>query len=98
MGNKIFGCDDCLDVCPFNLRAEPTGEPAFQPTPLTLAPRLDDLSRLDDAAFATWFQHSPIKRSKHAGLQRNVDIARRNQPSPVGAGAPFLPETERSRV
>jgi epoxyqueuosine reductase len=89
MGNKIFGCDDCLDVCPFNLRAEPTGEPAFQPTPLALAPHLDHLAGMNEATFATWFQHSPIKRSKHAGLQRNVDIARRNQPSPVGASAPF---------
>ena len=40
MGNRIFGCDDCLDVCPFNLRADATSEPAFAPTPLTLAPSL----------------------------------------------------------
>jgi len=78
MGNKIFGCDDCLDVCPFNLRAEPTQEPAFQPTALTIAPRLDDLSNMGETAFANRFQQSPLKRAKHGGLLRNVAIARRN--------------------
>ena len=79
MGNKIFGCDDCLDVCPFNLRAEPTAEEAFQPTPLTLAPRLEALSAMDDAAFSAQFRHSPVKRTKLSGLLRNVAIAQRNQ-------------------
>lgn len=79
MGNKIFGCDDCLDVCPFNLRAEPTAEPAFQPTPLTIAPRLEALSGMDEAAFAAQFRHSPVKRAKLTGFLRNVAIAQRNQ-------------------
>ena len=79
MGNKIFGCDDCLDVCPFNLRAEPTAEPAFQPTPLTIAPRLEALSGMDEAAFAAQFRQSPIKRAKLTGFLRNVAIAQRNQ-------------------
>jgi epoxyqueuosine reductase len=79
MGNKIFGCDDCLDICPFNLRAEPTQEPAFQPTVLALAPHLDTLSRMDEGTFATLFHQSPIQRAKHAGLLRNVALAQRNQ-------------------
>lgn len=79
MGNKIFGCDDCLDVCPFNLRAEPTDEPAFQPTALTIAPRLEELSRMEEPAFTAEFQQSPIKRPKLAGFLRNVAIALRNQ-------------------
>lgn len=79
LGNKLFGCDDCLDVCPFNLRAEPTQEPAFQPTPLALAPSLDTLSHMDEATFSTVFQQSPIRRAKHAGLLRNVAMAQRNQ-------------------
>ncbi len=79
LGNRIFGCDDCLDVCPFNLRAEPTQEPAFQPTPLVLAPSLDTLSRMDEPTFSTVFQQSPIRRAKHAGLLRNVAMAQRNQ-------------------
>ncbi|MDK2745188.1 MAG: tRNA epoxyqueuosine(34) reductase QueG [Nitrospira sp.] len=78
MGNKIFGCDDCLDVCPFNLRAEPTQESAFQPSSVTLAPTLNELSSMDESTFATVFQHSPIRRAKHQGLRRNVAIAQHN--------------------
>lgn len=79
MGNHIFGCDDCLDVCPFNLRADPTTEPAFQPSSLTLAPDLEKLSTMDESSFAVLFQQSPIKRPKLAGFQRNLAIARNNQ-------------------
>jgi epoxyqueuosine reductase len=78
MGNHIFGCDDCLDVCPFNLRAEPTSEQAFQPSPGALAPRLEELARLDEEAFRHRFGESPVRRAKLAGLRRNVEIARRN--------------------
>lgn len=78
-GNHIFGCDDCLDVCPFNLRAGFTREPAFRPSPLTLAPSLEKLARMDEATFRSSFQHSPVRRTKLAGLQRNVAIARTNQ-------------------
>lgn len=78
MGNKIFGCDDCLDVCPFNLRAEPTDEPAFQPMPLALSPNLDTLSGLEESTFSSLFQQSPLRRAKLDGLRRNVAIARQN--------------------
>jgi epoxyqueuosine reductase len=78
MGNKIFGCDDCLDVCPFNLRAEPTQERAFQPSTLTLSPHLRELSNLDEPTFTAVFQRSPIRRAKHRGFLRNVAIAQRN--------------------
>ena len=83
MGNKIFGCDDCLDVCPFNLRAEPTHETTFQPSPVTLAPSLDELSRLDELTFTTLFQQSPIRRAKIHGFQRNIAIAQHNKPRPT---------------
>jgi epoxyqueuosine reductase len=79
MGNKIFGCDDCLDVCPFNLRAEPTRESAFQPSALTLAPQLDSLVRMSEEDFSREFQHSPIRRAKPNGFRRNVAIAQHNQ-------------------
>lgn len=79
MGNHIFGCDDCLDICPFNLRGEATTEAAFLPSPTTLAPRLDELAALDEATFAGRFQSSPIRRAKLPGLQRNIAIARSNQ-------------------
>ncbi len=78
MGNKIFGCDDCLDVCPFNLQAEPTQENAFQPSNWSLSPDLDELSKLDEMTFATVFRQSPIRRAKLHGLHRNVTIAQRN--------------------
>ncbi|HSA85690.1 MAG TPA: tRNA epoxyqueuosine(34) reductase QueG [Nitrospira sp.] len=78
MGNKIFGCDDCLDVCPFNLRTEPTQEDTFQPSPWSLSPNLNEFSKLDEATFATAFRQSPIRRTKLQGLHRSVAIAQRN--------------------
>ncbi len=81
MGNKIFGCDDCLDVCPFNLRSEPTREETFQPSSVTLSPHLKTLSELDELTFSSWFRQSPIRRAKLHGLHRNVAIAQRNMDS-----------------
>jgi len=78
MGNRIFGCDDCLDVCPFNLRADATSEPAFTPTPLTIAPNLHALAQITEESFSTSFRESPIKRTKRSGLLRNVGIAQEN--------------------
>ena len=78
MGNRIFGCDDCLDVCPFNLQAGPTTDSAFRPSPTALAPRLEDLAGLDEGAFAERFRQSPIRRATLRGLQRNVAIAQEN--------------------
>jgi len=78
MGNRIFGCDDCLDICPFNLRGESTSEPAFTPTPPTLAPRLDELEKMEEQAFVETFHESSIRRAKWQGLARNVAIAQAN--------------------
>ncbi len=79
LGNRIFGCDDCLDVCPYNVNASPTAEPAFQPVPLSLAADLEQLAGMDDRSFASIFRESPVKRTKHAGLLRNVRLARLNE-------------------
>ncbi|MFM8540686.1 MAG: tRNA epoxyqueuosine(34) reductase QueG [Nitrospira sp.] len=78
LGNRIFGCDDCLDICPYNVHATPTDEPAFQPTPGTLAPRLERLATMTKDEFSTTFRLSPISRSKHAGFLRNIRLAIKN--------------------
>jgi epoxyqueuosine reductase len=79
MGNRIFGCDDCLDVCPFNLRATATADPAFQPTTTTLGPRLAELAQISEDDFTTRFRDSPIRRARHEGFLRNVRLALKNQ-------------------
>ena len=84
MGNHIFGCDDCLDVCPFNLRSDATSEPAFSPTPVTLAPSLQSLAQISEESFAATFKGSPIKRAKRSGLLRNVGIAQENHARQTG--------------
>lgn len=82
MGNRIFGCDDCLDICPFNVNAQPTAEPGFQPSAWTLHPRLSELSALTQEEFSTMTKRSPIRRSKYEGFQRNIEIAFNNQTPP----------------
>jgi epoxyqueuosine reductase len=76
MSNHLFGCDICQDVCPWNRRAPVTGEPAFEPA--EFAPPLDEIARLGEEEFRERFRHSPLRRTRHAGLKRNVAIALRN--------------------
>jgi epoxyqueuosine reductase len=88
MGNRIFGCDICQEVCPWNRRfARPTVEPAFQPQSDGMAPRLRDLIALDDEGFRRRFRHSPVKRARRAGLLRNVVVALGNWGDPAAAPA-----------
>ena len=75
MGNRIYGCDDCLAVCPWNKFAIPTGEAAFLPKAEPAAPRLADLARLDDRAFRQFFAGSPVKRSGRDRMIRNALVA-----------------------
>ncbi len=84
IGNRIFGCDDCLDVCPYNMNATPTDEEAFQPSALTLAPRLSEMVAMNESDFGSTFRRSPIFRAKHAGFLENVRTAIRNlKPQPL---------------
>lgn len=75
MGNRIYGCDDCLAVCPWNKFAQPTNEAAFLPRAELTAPRLTDLLELDDTGFRKVFAGSPIKRIGRDRFIRNVLIA-----------------------
>ncbi|MEO5810413.1 MAG: tRNA epoxyqueuosine(34) reductase QueG, partial [Sphingomicrobium sp.] len=79
IGNRIYGCDDCLAVCPWNRFAEAAeANRAFLPRAELAAPRLGDLLALDDAGFRTMFAGSPIKRIGVARLIRNCLIAAGN--------------------
>ena len=75
MGNRIYGCDDCLAVCPWNKFAVSAREAKLKPRPETTLPALEDLVRLDDAAFREVFSGSPVKRTGRARFIRNVAIA-----------------------
>ena len=75
IGNRIYGCDDCLAVCPWNKFATPTREEEFVPRSGLKVPELRDLAALDDAAFRKKFSKSPIKRIGRARFIRNVLIA-----------------------
>lgn len=75
MGNRIYGCDDCLAVCPWNKFAAKTREASFLPRPGTDLPDLEMLSALDDQGFRALYSGSPIKRIGRARFVRNVLIA-----------------------
>jgi epoxyqueuosine reductase len=75
IGNRIYGCDDCLAVCPWNKFAQRTRDPELLPRAELAAPRLADLARLDDASFRQVFSGSPIKRIGRDRFLRNVLIA-----------------------
>ncbi|MFO1024584.1 MAG: tRNA epoxyqueuosine(34) reductase QueG [Acetobacteraceae bacterium] len=82
MGNRIYGCDDCLAVCPWNRFATPTThQPLIARDDLT-APRLAWLAGLDDAAFRNLFSGSPVKRIGRNRFVRNVLIAIGNAAQP----------------
>ncbi len=87
MGNRIYGCDDCLAVCPWNKFARQTEEPAFLPRAELAAPRLADLAALDDAGFRAVFRKSAVKRIGRDRFVRNVLIAIGNSGNPELAGA-----------
>ena len=84
IGNRIYGCDDCLAVCPWNkFAASAAANMAFHPRAELTAPALADLLALDDAGFRQVFSGSPIKRIGRGRMVRNAAIAAGNSGSPA---------------
>lgn len=75
IGDRIYGCDTCLDVCPWNRFAAIARETAFAARPATAAMQLRDYLALTEEQFRALFRNSPIKRIKRRGLLRNVCVA-----------------------
>lgn len=87
LGNRIYGCDDCLAVCPWNKFADTAHTMrAFLPRAELAAPRLGELLALDDAAFRKLFSGSPIKRIGRNRFVRNCLYAAGNSADPALAG------------
>ena len=78
IGNRVYGCDDCLAVCPWNKWAQRAGEAKLRPRHDLLAPRLADWLTLDDAGFRSLFSGSPVKRIGRTRFMRNLLIAAGN--------------------
>lgn len=75
IGDRIYGCDACLEVCPWNRFAAESRETSFALRPATAAMKLRDFLALDDEYFREMFRGSPIKRIKRRGFLRNVCVA-----------------------
>ncbi|HET6882745.1 MAG TPA: tRNA epoxyqueuosine(34) reductase QueG [Pirellulales bacterium] len=87
VGDWLFGCDACQDVCPWNHRSPLAPEPAFQPAADANPMELAGLFALDDEAFRRRFRHTPLWRSKRRGLLRNAAIVLGNQRLPAAVPA-----------
>ena len=83
MGNRIYGCDDCLAVCPWNRFAQATQHAKLQAREDLAAPQLAALAGLDDAGFRALFSGSPVKRIGRDRFVRNVAIAIGNSGDPA---------------
>jgi epoxyqueuosine reductase len=78
IGQNVFGCDICQDVCPWNRKAPMTTAPEFEPRPELVNPALEWLAEMSAEKFREVFRGSPVRRTKRAGLRRNVAIAMGN--------------------
>ncbi len=83
MGNRVYGCDDCLAVCPWNKFAKMAREMRFRPREAAHNPPLAELLQLDDAQFRARFRGSPIKRIGRDRFVRNVLVAAGNSGNPA---------------
>ncbi|RFM26537.1 tRNA epoxyqueuosine(34) reductase QueG [Deminuibacter soli] len=74
--NWFFGCDVCQDVCPWNRFSKPNTEPAFTPLPEILNFSTREWQEMTEESFRAIFKHSPLKRSKYAGIRRNLKFVK----------------------
>jgi epoxyqueuosine reductase len=87
IGNHIFGCDICQEICPYNAKAPTSSEPAFAPRAGLYAPQLISFLALDEREFRRRFSGSPILRAKRRGFLRNVAVALGNLKSTAAVPA-----------
>lgn len=90
VGNHLFGCDICQDVCPWNRKAPVTAVPEFQSRPELVHPALEWLAQLTPEEFRRVFRDSPVRRTKFSGLRRNLAVAMGNS-----GNRKFLPALEK---
>ncbi|MCX7426421.1 MAG: tRNA epoxyqueuosine(34) reductase QueG [Planctomycetia bacterium] len=81
LGDRLFGCDACQEVCPWNRRAPVASEKAFQPAPGMNPMELSELFALDEPTFRARFRKTPLWRARREGLRRNAEIVLNNQSS-----------------
>ncbi len=82
-GNRVFGCDICQNVCPWNRKSLPHHEPAFNPPAKLLDLTRSEWAEMDEPTFKELFRHSPVKRNGFSRLQRNIRWVLRNSPDPA---------------
>lgn len=78
MGNRVFGCDACLDACPWNVKAMAHSHSELTPREAILTYTTEQWQMMDEAQFAAIFRHSAVKRAKLSGFRRNLEVVRGN--------------------